>query len=102
VSQPAPTATAGAAFAPQPQIRIEDQFGNLRTSDNSTVVSAARNLGSGTLQGTTAATVSGGVATFANLNYTVAENDETLVLAVGVWWERLPRTSWLAQRQPAS
>jgi hypothetical protein len=49
--QPSSSATAGAAFATQPQVRIEDQFGNLRTSDNSTVVSVARNLGSGSLQG---------------------------------------------------
>src|SRR5882724_2331892 len=72
-AQPPSTATAGVAFAPQPQVRIEDAFGNLRTSDNGTVVSAARSLGSATLQGTTTATASGGVASFTNLSYTVAE-----------------------------
>src|SRR5207245_1454226 len=72
-TQPPNTATAGAAFAPQPQVRVEDQFGNLRMSDNSTLVSAVRNLGSGPLQGTTSATASGGVAGFSSLSYTVAE-----------------------------
>jgi hypothetical protein len=51
--QPSATATAGVPFAQQPQVRIEDQFGNLRSSDNSTVVTAARGSGTGTLQGTT-------------------------------------------------
>ncbi len=72
-TQPPAAVTAGAVFSPVPQVRIEDQYGNLRSSDNSTVVSAGRNLGSGSLQGTTTATASGGVATFANLSYTVAE-----------------------------
>jgi hypothetical protein len=35
----------------RPVVRIEDSFGNLITSDNSTVVTASRNGGSGTLQG---------------------------------------------------
>src|SRR5439155_21365603 len=72
-TQPPASATAGATFTPPPQIWIEDAFGNLRTSDNSTVVSAARNLGSGSLQGSAAATASGGVASFTNLTYAVAE-----------------------------
>src|SRR5205823_13304086 len=40
-TQPSATATAGDLFAQQPVIRIEDQFGNLRSSDNSTVVTAS-------------------------------------------------------------
>ena len=66
------TAVAGAAFAQQPQIRIEDQYGNLRSSDNSTVVTAVRSAGSGTLQGTLTATAVNGIATFANLSHNVA------------------------------
>src|SRR5258708_8317292 len=73
LTQPSSTATAGAAFAQQPQVRIEDQFGNLRSTDNTTVVTATRGSGSGTLQGTTTATASAGVAGFANLSYPVAE-----------------------------
>src|SRR5262249_10020941 len=70
---PGRSATAGVVFSPQSQVRIEDAYGNLRSSDNSTVVSAARSLGSGNLQGTASATASAGVATFTNLSYTVAE-----------------------------
>ena len=73
ITQPSSTATAGQAFSQQPQIRLIDQFGNLRAGDNSTIVTAARGSGTGTLQGTTAATVSAGVATFTDLSYPVAE-----------------------------
>src|SRR5439155_10705039 len=45
-TQPSMTATAGVAFAQQPVIRIEDQFGNLRSADTGTQVTAARNAGS--------------------------------------------------------
>src|SRR5262249_32172559 len=69
---PASTAIAGVALSQQPQIRIEDQYGNLRSTDNSTVVTAARNAGTGTLQGTLSATALNGVATFANLSHNVA------------------------------
>src|SRR5439155_26673699 len=72
-TQPPAAVTAGAAFSPPPHVRIEDVYGNLRTSDNSTVVSAGRNLGIASLQGTTTATASGGVASFTNLSYTMAE-----------------------------
>src|SRR5262249_38457978 len=72
LTQPSSSAVAGVAFAQQPQIRIEDQYGNLRSSDNSTVVTVARNAGSGTLQGSLSATAVNGVATFANLSHNVA------------------------------
>src|SRR5262249_41943449 len=72
LTQPSSSAVVGVAFAQQPQIRIEDQYGNLRSSDNSTVVTAARSAGSGTLQGTLTATAVNGVATFANLSHNVA------------------------------
>ena len=51
----------------------EDHFGNLETGDNTTVVTAALESGTGPLQGTPAATVSGGVATFTNLADDTAE-----------------------------
>src|SRR5262249_47326445 len=73
-TQPSATAAAGVAFAPQPVIRVEDQFGNLRSGDNSTVVTATRAAGSGTLQGTTSVTAANGVVTFANLSHNVATN----------------------------
>ncbi|MGZ5569280.1 MAG: beta strand repeat-containing protein, partial [Limisphaerales bacterium] len=70
--QPSSTATAGVAFAQQPIVRIRDAFGNLVDDDNATVITAARNAGAGTLQGTVIATASGGVASFANLSHNVA------------------------------
>src|SRR5207244_2534674 len=81
-TQPPSTATAGVIFAPQPVLRIEDQFGNLRSSDSSTIVTAARGAGTGTLQGTTTATASGGVASFSSLNYPVAQT-MTVVFSSG-------------------
>ena len=56
LTQPSATATAGVPFAQQPVLQVRDQFGNLRNIANgvtdSTVVTAARGNGSGTLQGT--------------------------------------------------
>ena len=66
-TQPSATATAGQAFGAQPVIEEEDQYGNVETSDNSTVITATLESGTGPLQGTITATVSGGVATFTNL-----------------------------------
>ncbi len=71
-TQPSASAIAGTAFAQQPVIRVEDQFGNLRNADNSTVVTASRNAGTGTLQGTVSVTAAGGVVTFNNLSHQVA------------------------------
>ncbi len=73
-TQPSANATAGTAFSTQPVIAIEDAGGNIITTDNSTVVTATRLSGTGTLQGTTTATASNGLATFSNLSYTVAES----------------------------
>ena len=73
-THPSPTATAGIAFGTQPQVQVRDQFGTLRTTDNSTVVTAARDgFGTAALQGTLTATASAGVATFTNLAYDKAE-----------------------------
>src|SRR5205823_9416825 len=58
---------------PAPVIRVVDAFGNLRSSDSSTVITATRNLGTASLQGTTSATAVNGVATFSNLSYNKAE-----------------------------
>ena len=70
--QPSLTATAGLPFTTQPVIDEEDQYGNLVTGDNSTVLTAYLGSGAGPLQGTVTATLSGGVATFAGLNDTTA------------------------------
>ncbi len=63
---------AGQVFAPSPVIDEEDQFGNLETTDNSTVITAAPSAGAAQLQGASA-TVSGGIATFNNLTDTEAQ-----------------------------
>ena len=78
LTQPSATATAGVPFAQQPVLQVRDQFGNLRSTANgvtdSTVVTAARGNGSGTLQGTLTATATDGVATFTDLAHNVATN----------------------------
>ncbi len=76
-TQPSTPDTAGIPFRTQPSIRVLDQFNNLRSAanglaDNTTVVTATRSAGSGTLQGTTTATAADGVATFLNLRHDVA------------------------------
>ena len=54
-------------------IYVEDQYGNLETGDNTTQVTAWLRVGTGPLLGTTTVTVSGGVATFTNLQDNKAE-----------------------------
>ena len=74
-TQPLETATAGVVFTRQPVVHIKDEFGNLITNDNSTVVTAAISAGTDVLKGTLlTATASGGVATFTGLYYTKAES----------------------------
>src|SRR5206468_591149 len=73
LTQPSSTATAGQPFAQQPVIRVEDASGNLVTTDNGRVITAARSAGTGTLQGTVTATTVNGIATFTNLSYNLAE-----------------------------
>ena len=69
--QPSNT-TAGVAIAPAVTVQLLDAFGNLVTTDNSSQVSIAVASGPGTVSGGAAVTVSGGVATFANLVITTA------------------------------
>jgi hypothetical protein len=78
VGEPTSTATAGQPFAGQTAIEEEDQYGNLETDDNTTRVSVTLASGTGPLQGTTAVTVSGGVATFSDL---VDDRADTIALA---------------------
>src|SRR5207237_2990343 len=73
-TQPSSTATAGVPFAQQPVIRIEDAAGNLLTANSTTVVTATRSSGSGTLQGTTSRTAVNGLVTFTDLAHNVATN----------------------------
>ena len=72
-TQPSASATAGVVFPQQPVVRVEDAYGNLRSADNSTVVSADIDQGSADLAGNVSITATNGVATFTNLAYPIAE-----------------------------
>jgi hypothetical protein len=77
-TEPAAMATAGKALDPEPVDYIEDQYGNLETSDNTTQVTASLATGTGPLQGTTTLTVTSGIAAFTNL---ADDKSETISLA---------------------
>ena len=76
------TASAGQMFVIQPVVYEEDQFNNLESGDNSTVITALLGSGFGPLQGTTSVTVSAGVANFTNLADGTAETI-TLKFSIG-------------------
>src|SRR5205814_1931684 len=78
-------ATAGAALSPAVTVKVEDQFGNVVTSDTSTVAMAVASGPGGFDAGsTTSVAAVGGVATFSNLkldaagSYTLSATDGTL------------------------
>jgi hypothetical protein len=78
VTQPSPTASAGVAFATQPAVRLQDNFGN-NVSLSGRTVTASVATGSGTLAGTlTATTNASGIATFATLRIDGATGSRTL------------------------
>jgi hypothetical protein len=82
--QPTST-TVNTAISPAVTVRVLDAFGNLVSGDNTDQVTVAlgSNPGGGTLGGTTTATVSGGVATFANLSVNQTGTGYTLTAASG-------------------
>ena len=98
---PSTSATAGSTFVTQPVIYEEDQFGNLETGDNSTVVTVSLASGAGPLTGTLMATVSGGIATFTNLGDDTAETI-TLKFSSGNLTAPRRRASSSALPPPAS
>lgn len=53
--------------------KIQDMYGNVISQNSSATVTVSLNTGTGTLSGTLTKTVSGGIATFSNITYTVAE-----------------------------
>ncbi len=75
-TEPPANASAGVAFVPQPVIVEEDQFGNVETGDNKTVITAQLATGAGPISNTTA-TVAAGVATFSGL---LDPTEETITL----------------------
>jgi hypothetical protein len=70
-AQPTSPATAGATIAGNPAVTLSDNFGNICTNDNATVVTVAigtnPTVGS-TLSGTVSKPVTAGVASFTNLS----------------------------------
>jgi hypothetical protein len=80
-TQPSATGVVGLPFAQQPVIFIEDQYGNLR-SDDTEVVTAARDGGTGELLGTTNIAAVGGVVTFTNLAHSMV-SDITIAFSSG-------------------
>jgi streptogramin lyase len=67
-TEPSANGTADQAFTTQPVIYEEDQFGNLETSDNTTLITASLASGAGPLQGAPTVKLSGGVAAFTGLS----------------------------------
>jgi len=76
-TQPSGTATAGSAFSTQPVVYVEDQYGNLETGDDTTLITVSLRVGAGPLLGTTTVIVSGGIADFTNLH---DDKAETIIL----------------------
>src|SRR5882724_5483410 len=82
--QPSPTATAGVIFSQQPDLFTYDQFGIENYLDYSTIVTASRASGSGTLQGTTSEQSLGGEATFSDLSINTVGTITILFTAPGL------------------
>jgi plastocyanin len=78
--------TAGVADSPSIVVDVEDQFGNIVTTNSSNVTLAVAS-GPGSLSGTVTVAASGGVATFGNIildtagNYTLTASDGSLTSA---------------------
>jgi len=77
-TQPAHTTTqaiAGVVFSTQPKVSVQDQWGNITTDDDVSIITAERgSVGTDVLMGTLTATVTDGIATFSDLNYRKSEN----------------------------
>ncbi|MGD1277705.1 MAG: DUF4347 domain-containing protein, partial [Tepidisphaeraceae bacterium] len=73
--------TAGSTISPAVTVDVEDQYGNLVTTDTSSVTLSVHS-GSGSLNGTLTEAASGGIATFSNLSINTADN-YTLTAADG-------------------
>jgi hypothetical protein len=84
-SQQPTNTTVGATISPAVKVSVLDAYGNLVSGDNTDQVTIAmgNNPGSGTLSGTTTATVSNGIATFSNLSINQTGNGYTLTAASG-------------------
>jgi hypothetical protein len=73
-SQPPAFATAGVAFDPPPTVYVADNLGQPVFNNSTSVVTAVRLAGAGTLVGTLSTASLNGVATFTNLYQLLATN----------------------------
>lgn len=73
-TQPPSSATAGEAFSNAIVVHLEDQFGNLVTTNSSTQATIGIGSGEGSLSGTLTQTASNGVITFSGLSADIANN----------------------------
>ena len=83
VTEPSSSATAGELFSTQPVIEIHDDYSNIISSDDFTQITANRNNGDGTLQGTTSIPVTDGIGTFTDLHHTLATAIDLIFSAPG-------------------
>lgn len=83
--QPSPTSTVSVDFPTKPAIAVEDQFGNIRTSDSATTITLTPKLSTQTCSGTngngtlnsapaSGASVTNGIITYSLMNYSAAES----------------------------
>src|SRR6185295_16935475 len=87
-TQPSASTVAGVAFAQQPVVTIQDQFGNTVTTgaDSTVTVSASLTTGTGTLTGTLAKAAVAGVASFSanGLKIDLVGTDKVLTMSATV------------------
>lgn len=94
-TQPSPTATINSDFATKPVVKVQDQFGNIVTSDNTSVINRTAVLstqtcggtaGTGTLTSTPAngSTVISGVLTYTAMQYSAAESIKICASSAGI------------------
>lgn len=86
VFQPSANATAGVAFANQPKVAIQDQFGNLVTTATGNQVTAAITTGGApALAGTLTVPTFGGLASFTDLRIDGVTGSRSLTFSSGSW-----------------
>ncbi len=97
-TQPSGSNTAGAAFATQPVVTVQDAEGNTVTSSTASVtIAIGTNVGSGTLSGTATVNAVNGIATFSGLSinktgtgYTLAATSSGLTGATSSSFDVIP------------
>ena len=107
-----PTTTIAGQPISTVQVQVVDKFGNVVTTDNSSVSLAfGTNAGSGTLSGTTSVAAINGAATFTNLSidktgqgYTLTATDSSLIAATTSTFDITPAgaTHLVISQQPSN